>query len=181
MYVGSITPTSGIDAVIRAYNDVSSQKTKLIIAGDGSFKDECLKLKEQLNNNTIEFKSVTPEQVPLMQSQADILILPLKKGIAMTATPSKLTAYLFSGKPVIACVEEKSDVANIIKEGKCGFVVEPENIEQLSDTMQKVYDLNSKDLQVMGKGARDYAINNLSKNVNLDKLKKLIDNLVKEK
>ncbi len=47
--------------------------------------------------------------------------------------------------------------------------------------MQKIYDLNSNDLQIMGVGARNYAIDNLSKNVNLDKLKNLIDNLVKEK
>ena len=52
--------------------------------------------------------------------------------MAKTALPSKLTAYMFSGKPIIASIDLDSEVSEIIQKNNCGFVVEPENKNKLS-------------------------------------------------
>ena len=178
MYVGSLSQSAGVANLINGFHKAKLPDTKLIIAGNGSDKDNCITIARNLKNDQIDFFEVVNEAVPQFQSQSDILLLPLKKGIAKTATPSKLTAYLLSAKPVIACVEDDSDVANIINEANCGFVVEPENVEILAETMQKVYKIKQLELENLGMNGREYALKNLSKKTNLKKVISVIENLV---
>ena len=176
MYVGSIAPSAGLDNVIRAYHIISDEHTKLIIAGNGSEKNKCVLLARDLNIKSIEFLEIAPEEVPELQSSADVLILPLKKGIAKTATPSKLTAYLLSAKPVIACVEKNTDVAEIITKGQCGMIVEPEEINELAEVMKEVRNLSKETLVQMGQRSREFALKELSKEVNISKIVSIIKN-----
>jgi glycosyltransferase involved in cell wall biosynthesis len=174
MYVGSIASSAGVDNIIKAYNNITQKNTKLIIAGNGTEKENCIHLARELNNSSVKFVEVSPDKVPELQSKADVLILPLKKGIAKTATPSKLTAYLLSGKPVIACVEKNTDVADIIKNGQCGIIVEPEEIGQLTEVLSKTVNMDKVLLAQMGENARKFALKELSKEVNLSKLISLV-------
>ena len=181
MYAGSLSQSAGVASLINGFHKAGLPNAKLIIAGNGSDKKNCIEIANSFANNQIEFCEVAPDKVPELQSQSDILCLPLRKGIAKTATPSKLTAYLLSAKPVIACVEDESDVANVINEANCGFVIEPENVEILAETMQKVYGIKQSELENLGKNGREYALKNLSKKINLQKVVTVIENSVEWK
>ena len=173
MYLGSINPSADVEFLVRTFSHVDRSKMRLSVIGNGPNKKHCEELSEKLNVN-VEFGSVPREEVPLKQNEADVLILSLKKGVALTATPSKLTAYLYSGRPVIACVDLDSDSADIIRKSKCGIVVEPENEAAL---LQAIHDIKSKnvdELNRMGKAGYDYAMKELSKKENLSKITKLI-------
>jgi glycosyltransferase involved in cell wall biosynthesis len=180
MYVGSLSASAGVDVIIRGFHEAKLPCSKLIIAGNGVDKQKCIAIATDLKNPQIAFCEASPEDVPELQSHADVLLLPLKKGIAKTATPSKLTAYLLSSKPIIACVEEDTDVADILREGNCGFVIEPENETALSLKMKELFHLNQDQLEQHGKNGRDFAITNLSKRTNLKKLVSLIEKLLKD-
>jgi glycosyltransferase involved in cell wall biosynthesis len=178
MYLGSISPSADVQTIIKAFHEANISNAKLVIAGSGSDKDNCMKLVNKLNNNQIEFCTITPNKVPELQSKADIFLLPLKAGVSKTATPSKLTSYLLSAKPIIACVENDSDVADILKEADCGIVVEPENYNSLSNGMQQLSNLKRSELQQYGLRGRDYAVHYLSKEHNLNRLISIIENLL---
>jgi glycosyltransferase involved in cell wall biosynthesis len=175
MYAGSISPSAGVETLIYAFNKANLENSKLLIAGDGAEKDSCLEVAGKLDNDDIEFLEAVPEQIAEIQSKADVLLLPLKKGISRTATPSKLTAYLLSGRPVIACVEDESDVANILNESGCGFVVEPENIHAIAMAMKKISAMERSQLQKIGQSGKNYAVVNLSKKANLQKVITVIE------
>jgi len=177
MYVGSISASAGISCLINGFNRTNLQNAKLIIAGNGADKANCKALAQQLENNRILFGEVIPDKVPQLQSQADVLLLPLRKGIAETATPSKLTAYLLSSKPVIATVEPNSDVANILTGARCGFIVEPENVDALSAVFKKAYYLGKSELKKMGCNGKDYADMYLSREANLKKVITIIEKI----
>jgi len=177
MYLGSISRSAGVETLIYAFHQANLPKAKLIIAGNGSDKDKCKEIVSEIGNKQIEFCDVLPENVPDIQSYSDVLLLPLKAGIALTATPSKLTAYMLSGKPVIACVEKNSDVDGIITKGNFGFVVEPENVDSLAVCMKKVYNMQKIELQTLGSNAKQYALLNFTRYVNLNKLLTLIEEL----
>jgi glycosyltransferase involved in cell wall biosynthesis len=181
MYLGSISPSADVETLIKSFQVANLPGAKLEIVGTGSDKEKCMSAACKLGNNKIKFYEATPDKVPEIQSHADVLLLPLKKGISMTATPSKLTAYLLSGKPVIASVETESDVANIIKEANCGFVVEPENVKSMAFRMKHVYSLNKKELEKFGVNGKGYAVLNLSKKTNLQKLVAVIENTIQWK
>ncbi len=176
MYIGSISASAGVDVIIKSFDLAKMNNSRLIIAGDGSEKEKCIKIAMETGNVQIEFKDVTPSQTPFLQSEATVLLLPLKKGIALTATPSKLTAYLFSGRPVLATVEQKTDVYNIIRKGKCGVVKIPENIASIAEGMKELYLLPKPELNRLGENGRKYAEANLSKKINLKKCISIINN-----
>jgi glycosyltransferase involved in cell wall biosynthesis len=178
MYVGSISASAGVELLLYAFDKASLADSRLVIVGNGNEKDKCIRIARELKNQHIQFLEVVPSDVPSIQSQADVLLLPLKKGISLTATPSKLTAYLFSAKPVIACVEEESDVASILKEANCGFVVDPEDILSLSNEMKKANSLDNSILNEMGNRGRLYAEKFLSKQTNLKKVVSFITDLM---
>ena len=176
LYLGSISPTAGVDLLINAFSKADISKAKLLIAGGGSDKDKCIKLAASHNKNIV-FIDARPEQVASIQAQADILLLPLRKGIAATALPSKMTAYMLSGKPILASVDWPSEIASIIQDNQCGWVTLPGDINELSKAMQEAYNSPKENLERFGDNARSFAKVSLSKKVNLNLLKNNIENI----
>jgi glycosyltransferase involved in cell wall biosynthesis len=180
MYLGSINPTAGVDLLINAFGESNLKEARLIIAGSGSDKEKCIKIAKSHHDKTIEFHEVSGKEVPNMQSKADVLLLPLKKGVARTALPSKLTAYMLSAKPIIASIDLDSEPADMIRDNTCGFVIEPENKSQLIKCMENITKLRKEKLLSMGENSSIYAKEHLSKRHNLSKLTTIIQNTKRE-
>lgn len=178
MYLGNIGPVAGIDLLLYAFAKAQLENARLVIAGSGSMKNSLMKDAQKFSDSIIEFWPVPEGKVPEVQSISDVLMLPVKKGNASTSIPSKLPAYMFSAKPIIACVDDDSDTASTINSAKCGFVVEPENIDSLAIAMQQVYNMEKSELENLGMNGREYAVLNLSKKINLQKVVSVIENLV---
>jgi glycosyltransferase involved in cell wall biosynthesis len=179
MFLGNLSRTAAIHILITAFAESRLKKSRLVIAGSGSEKEALVSLANQFQDAVIEFWDAAMNEVPAIQNEADVLLLSLKKGVAQFALPSKIPAYLFSAKPVIACVEENSDTADTIKQARCGWVVQPENAGLLSETMIKVTELSKIYLQQLGMNGFQYAVKNFSKNNNLMKFVNLIQDTVK--
>lgn len=173
MYLGSISQSAGVELLIESFASANINNSKLIIAGGGSEKSKCLKLTKNYTCE-IEFIEANLEDVPQIQAKADILLLPLKKGIGKTASPSKLPAYMLSKKPVIASVDIESDSARIINESKAGWIVEPENMDLLVDAMKEAFFTKKSELELKGENGFNFAMKNLSKKNNLNQLVKAI-------
>ena len=165
MYLGSVNPTANIPLVLEAIHNFVS-KVHLSIIGNGPDKERCQEIANNTNIN-VTFDTVKPEEVATKQRDADVLILCLKKGVAKTATPSKLTAYMLSGRPIIASVDLDSDCADIIREARCGFVVEPDDPVALGKAISEMARKTENQLNDMGKAAFEYAKTYLSKKNNL--------------
>lgn len=174
MFSGSLNATASLDTVIKAFAASGLKECRLVLAGDGSDKERCKTLAASYPDADIEFESITPETVAKVQSQADALILPLKKGISATALPSKLPAYMFSAKPIISCVEDDSEIASIIRNSSSGWVTEPENPEALAEIMKQCFQCTGQELQSKGQSGRVYALEHFSQYANLSRICELI-------
>jgi glycosyltransferase involved in cell wall biosynthesis len=91
----------------------------------------------------------SPEEIPAIQTKADIVFLPLSwntksPNIINTATPGKLTDYLISGKPILIHAPASSFLVKYAKENNFAFVVDEENIEKLKEAIRKL--LTDKEL-----------------------------------
>lgn len=176
MYMGNIGPVAGVDLLIDAFEEAQLNGARLVIAGSGSMKES---LQEKAKNNQrIEFWDVPNGKVPDIQSKADVMMLPIKRGAASSSIPSKLPAYMFSAKPIIGCVDADSDTANAIKDADCGWVIEPENVEKLAETMKMVAGLENTVLEVKAKKAQEYGLAHFSKKENLSRLVKVIEDIL---
>lgn len=177
MFAGSISPAANVPFVIKSFIHANLNNVRLIIAGDGSDKDKCLAIAAQYPDLDITFCSITPETVYTVQKEADVLILSLKKGIGYTASPSKLPAYMFSSKPVLAVVDKESDVEYIINESNCGWICEAENEDELIDNMTYITQLSNELLIEKGVSARKYALTHFTKDINLKLMMDTVNSL----
>lgn len=170
MFVGSISPAAGVDFILKVFLESGLQNCRFYIAGSGSMRQTCEKIAAARPDMEVIFESVSPEDVPAVQSKADILVLPLKKGIGKTASPSKLPAYMYSAKPVLASLDAGSDAEYIIQTADCGWVVGAEDADALIGMMRQVSALPKDKLQQFGENGRTYALRHFSREKNLKML-----------
>ena len=176
MYMGNIGPVAGVDLLIDAFEVAQLKDVRLIIAGSGSMKES---LKEKAKNNpNIEFWDVPNGKVPEIQSKADLMMLPIKKGAASSSIPSKLPAYMFSAKPILGSMDRDCDTAYAIIESGGGVIVEPENKDTLAKMMAEMIDKGNKELAELGMKGQKYALDHFSKKANLSNLKRIVSELV---
>lgn len=178
MYLGNIGPVAGVDLLIDGFVKAKLNNCRLVIAGSGSQKDFLEKRCKEQQLTNIEFWDVPDGKVPEIQDYADVMLLSIKKGAASSSIPSKLPAYMFSAKPIITCVDANSDTANAIIEADCGWVLEPENSNELANKMVEVFSSKKDVLTNKGQKGFEYAIKKFSKRENLQKIIQLISSTV---
>ena len=174
MYLGNNGPVAGVDFLIETFVKANLKNARLIIAGSGSKTEDCKKLAKQLNAKNIEFIPVPEGKVPEIQDIADVMLLPVKKNSAYSSIPSKLPAYMFSKKPIIGSLDLDSDTAKAIVNANAGIVVEPENEEKLIEAMQQLSKWDKGKLLQNGENGFNYAMEHLSKKINLNKVVQVI-------
>lgn len=173
-YLGSLSPSAQIESIIQAVGELENPEITLVIAGSGSEETKLKSIADKYKNAVIQFRTAKPEDVAKIQSQADVLVLPLRNGVGKLALPSKLVSYMMSEKPILAIVELDCDTANIINTANCGWVVAQDHNEQLKQLISKLLTIDRAILLEKGKNSRTYAQQMLTKEVNLKRLSQLI-------
>ena len=178
MYLGNNGPVAGVDFLIRAYHKAQIPRSQLVIAGSGSKTENCKELVRKLGVDNVIFVPVPDGKVPEIQAQSDVMLLPVKRGGAMSSIPSKLPAYMFSAKPIIGSLDLESDTARAINESGSGLVVEPENMNGLINAMRELSSMSKVDLKDKGKSGFEYAMVHFSKKSNLQKVVSIIERTI---
>ncbi|MFA5967466.1 MAG: glycosyltransferase [Patescibacteria group bacterium] len=91
----------------------------------------------------IEYNVAPGSEMPKIQSQADILFIPLSwqtqsPDIINTATPGKLTDFLIAGRPILIHAPETSHLVKYAKENDFAAVVDEENITALQNAIRQL-------------------------------------------
>ena len=139
LFFGFIRDYKGLDLLINAFADERLRKfpIKLLVAGEYySSSEPYLKLIRDNNlENSIELRTdfIPDDQVNLYFSAADIVVQPYK-----SATQSGVTqiGYHFNKSMLVTNV---GGLAEIIPDGKIGYVVEPE-IREIADALVDFYE-----------------------------------------
>jgi colanic acid biosynthesis glycosyl transferase WcaI len=106
---------------------------------------------------------------------ADIHLLPQRASAADLVMPSRLSAMLASGRPVIATAHAGTQVATVV-EGR-GLVVPPENSAALDAAVE--YLVEKPELRArLGAEARKYAESHLGKDTMLEQFERDLVDLV---
>ncbi len=170
MYMGNVGPLAGIEVLFEALRESALSDARLVVAGSGSAKEHLVEKAKSYKDCKIEFWNVPAGKVQETQSKADVMCLPIKKGYAMSSIPSKLPAYMFSKKPVLASVDAESDTAMCIRNSDAGWVALPEDVKSIAEAMKTAYSSTKDDLLKKGENGFTFALENLSRTKNLQKL-----------
>ena len=175
-YTGAIGVANNLALLVNVADRLKDQKDIFFrIVGDGAEK---LKLKElvklrKLRNISIEEPVAKNEVSEILQS-SDVLFLSLidsplyRFGISL----NKLFDYMASGRVILFSGNSKN---NPIKDANAGYSIEPDNLDQLKQTILTIYNLQQDERNNIGKKIRKYAEENYSITVLTDKLEKLLE------
>ena len=139
--------------------------------GDGSVKDKLIMYKEKHNMDNVVFIPYQDKADLIYSLNAgDVHWCVNAKGIKGVSCPSKYYGLAAAGKPVLAVLEDKSEIRCLIEETKGGLCCEPCDYKQVEDNIKWFIDnADSDELAQMGKRGHDYLIDNLTRDKSVKK------------
>ena len=171
VFAGNIGEAQSFKTIIKAINNVKELPVKVIVLGDGRYKETALNLiKEKGLESHFNFLgSFPPTEMPKFFSHADALLVSLKKEKIFSLTiPSKIQSYLACGKPIIASIDGEG--AKIVNDAKCGVTYPAEDSVKLSEGIKELMALDKYKRDEMGINGRAYYEKEFDRNHLLVKL-----------
>jgi len=164
LFAGNVAAACGVEGVIETISSLPAEPPiRLVVAGSGSALEKCrnVAIRENCERTVFSGPFAAQETLPIL-SAADVLILPTQGDQSLVSMPSKLISYMLAARPVLAVARAESDLANIIRESGCGWVVEPGDSEQLAKRMRAAALMDRPELARMGLLGRKYALAHFS-------------------
>lgn len=126
MYSGNVGYSQSIELLADSARELAHlEDVVFVVNGGGSAIGEVRKRAEGLDNfRVIPYQPV--ERVPEVLAAADIHVIPLRKGLAWSSVPSKLYKILAVERPVVASVDEGTEVGRVVVDAGAGFSVPPD-------------------------------------------------------
>lgn len=160
VFAGNIGKAQSLDCVIdvAAYFDQKEDNNRIqfVFVGAGidvdRLKERC---KQENINNIVFFPYMPMSEVGGVLSEADLLLVHLKKDKLFEVTiPSKTQAYLLMGKPILMGVD--GDAADIIVQANAGKVMLPENVESMKEAILDLSQLGEQELRQLGLNGKQF-------------------------
>lgn len=174
IFAGNIGIPQGVEDIIESARILKDNSDIVFVfVGRGENKEKMEKLTEDLGLSNVKFLPLQPfATMPQVWAAADVSLVPLKKGISTDAVPSKIFGIMASSRPVIAMIDEGSEIWKIVESAQGGICVPPENPELLAEAVLKVY--KNKDLrETMGENGRRFVVDKFSKKLICQKYEEL--------
>lgn len=162
LYSGNMGEKQGLDLIADVASVLADDpKYVFVLCGDGSARNRLVNKTRDLAN--VRFIQLQPaERFNELMNLADIHLLPQRADAEDLVMPSKLTAMLASGKPVITTARLGTQVANVVED--CGLVVPPADLDALRAAIVQLgadAELRAR----LGAEGRKYATSNCAKDV----------------
>ncbi len=158
MYAGNIGEVADVECLVETASLLRGDEWfALAIVGDGARRGACEARAVRLGLTNIRFYHPwLSERATDVHAAADVLLLPMRGSSGTTSIPSKLIAYMLSGRPVVAAVDGASDIARVVEDSGCGVVVPPGDAQALAAALRRLHS-DPEELIRRGELARRYA------------------------
>lgn len=162
LYSGSISEKQGLEELVIAGKHLPTDEILILICGNGPNLENLKELAAGKKN--IKFLDLVPKkELNSLLNIADVQLLIQKNEIDDQVMPSKLANMIAVGRPIIAIVNESSNISALIKKYDLGVVVAPNKIGSLADTIQLITKNKDRQLEI-AKNCENYSKNYLSIN-----------------
>jgi colanic acid biosynthesis glycosyl transferase WcaI len=160
LYSGNMGAKQGLELLAPlAEAFASDPRVHFLFCGDGAFRSRLEALVAHRPNVTL--LPLQPlDRLNHLLNAADIHLLPQRASAADLVMPSRLSAMLSSGRPVIATAHPGTQVAQVV-EGR-GLAVPAEDAGALYAAVRRLVDDQELRLK-LGRAAREYAVEHLGK------------------
>lgn len=144
--------------------------------GSGTILEKLKKYKEENKMDNVTFIPYqNKEDLIYSLNAANVHFCVNAKGIKGVSCPSKYYGIAAVGKPILGVLEEKTEIRLLIEETKGGLISSPEDYTSIEQNINWfIENAGSEELENMGKRSREYLIQNLTKDISINKYKEEI-------
>lgn len=162
VYGGNLGRPQGIGFIIECITKLEQlEDVFVIIVGAGT---EYKKLEKSIQDNRLKntklYQYLPRDEYNLLLKVCDVGLLFLDYRFTIPNFPSRLLGYMEAELPVLAIVDEATDVGTVIEEGEFGWYCPSRNAENVVNCVQNICECRI--LERMGQNARDYLIQHYS-------------------
>lgn len=137
-FFGNIGVMQGLEPVIEKMVSIESKVSKLDVVGEGKKAAKVRKIIEEADTAKIRYyPSVPMRERDTVLAAADYSLVSLRSGSYGVAVPSKAYFSFSSGIPVIAILDEESELSKIICQYDLGYVLNANDLSQLDTVIRK--------------------------------------------
>jgi len=175
MYAGNIGLTSCLEDVLGAAEILQAQNDiQFVMIGEG-IKKEALEAEAKTKGlaNMLFLPFQPREMFSEMLAAADLSLVTLNPGAALSSLPSKIFNVMASARPVLAVAPPESEITQIVEEAGCGWNVPPQSPEKLAEAVIQLRASKSALIQ-MGQNGRACLEKNYSRSHCVDAYEKML-------
>lgn len=123
VFAGNIGRFQNLNALVDAFGRIGSDVATLELLGDGRLKPELQALVASKGYDNVHFHGhIDADAAFEFIRNCDVAVVSLQPGLYRFAYPSKVLTYLAAGIPILALVEEESELARTIRDRHAGQV-----------------------------------------------------------
>ena len=180
VYAGNLSNAQNVDIILNSAESLINEKNiQFVIFGKGVLEEE---IKNKIKNKDLTNVKMLPlqpyERVSLVYSLGDVCVVSCKKGLGGAAMPSKTWSIMSCGRAVLANFD-KGELKEIVENNKCGLFTEAGNQTAFNEAILYLYN-HPQECEDYGKNARQFILNNLTKEVGTQKYVDVIKSFEKK-
>ena len=141
MYSGNFGIAHEMETILSLlYETLDLPRLVFCFIGEGAHKQRLVEVARHERWEHIRVLPYQPKQT-LQQSLSagDVHLVSLRANMAGLSVPSKIYGIMAAGRPMIFIGPEESEVAALIRESQCGFVVRPGDPQAAADAVRACY------------------------------------------
>ena len=171
VYAGNLGNAQNISIILSAAYMLPD--VQFVVFGTGGLENNVRKriMEDRLSN--VHLIPLQPyERVSQVYSLGDACIVSCKEGLGGSAMPSKTWTIMSCGRPVIASFDE-GELKEILEKNNCGVFTHAGNVQEFVSGIKSLA-ANPNHCIEMGKNARQFILDNLTKEVGTKKYVEVI-------
>ncbi|MGD0227215.1 MAG: glycosyltransferase family 4 protein [Terriglobia bacterium] len=178
MYAGNIGYTHGAELLVDAAAKLTTIPDLLfLVIGGGSKQADLARLARERRLANMRFLPTQPSEfLPEMLAAADVFVLTSKPGVGKTSFPGRIYNFLLAARPVIASIDEDSDLARVLRSGGAGIVTAPGNVEDFCRAITDLYQ-DAPRRERLGRSGAEYMARHYSPQAVVDQYEALLKGL----
>jgi len=133
-FSGNIGRTHGVDDFLDLAMRLRDEpRVKFLVYGSGAGRAQ---IERVISRGALPNVALLPPcqrtDLAVYLNACDLFFMPFKPGMEGISVPSRLYNVLAAGNPVLAAAHRDSELARVVREEECGWVVEPGDIESMT-------------------------------------------------
>ncbi|MGZ0186253.1 MAG: glycosyltransferase family 4 protein [Acidimicrobiales bacterium] len=140
MYAGNLGHSQALDLLVGAARRHHHRHDLVYVVNGGGVRADELREAAADLENLVVVGYQPADRVPEVLATADVHVVLLKAGLGASSVPSKTYSAMAAGRPLIASIDEGTEVARVLHGAGAGLAVPPDDLDAFVAAVERLAD-----------------------------------------